>query len=68
LNAMNSAAGTLPWKLSFSYSRALQEPALKAWNGDSANGDAAQAALRHRAQLNSAASQGRYKESMEKAA
>ena len=68
LNAMNCSAGTLPWKLSFSYSRALQEPALKAWNGDSANGGAAQAALLHRAQLNSAASQGRYKESMEKAA
>jgi fructose-bisphosphate aldolase class I len=68
LNAMNCSAGTLPWKLSFSYSRALQEPALKAWNGDSANGGAAQAALLHRAQLNSAASQGRYEESMEKAA
>jgi fructose-bisphosphate aldolase class I len=68
LNAMNRSADTLPWKLSFSYSRALQEPALKAWNGDSANGVAAQAALRHRAQLNSAASQGRYEESMEKAA
>ncbi len=68
LNAMNAIAGVLPWKLSFSYSRALQEPALKAWNGDPANGKAAQAALYHRAQLNSAASLGRYKESMEKAA
>jgi fructose-bisphosphate aldolase class I len=68
LNAMNAMASTLPWKLSFSYSRALQEPALKAWNGDAANGKAAQAALYHRAQLNSAASLGRYKESMEKAA
>jgi fructose-bisphosphate aldolase class I len=68
LNAMNAMAGTLPWKLSFSYSRALQEPALKAWNGDAANGPAAQAALHHRASLNSAASLGRYEESMEKAA
>ena len=68
LNAMNAAAGSLPWKLSFSYSRALQEPALKTWNGDAANGAAAQAALYHRAQLNSAASLGRYEESMEKAA
>ena len=68
LNAMNAMAGTLPWKLSFSYSRALQEPALKAWNGDAANGSAAQAALHHRASLNSAASLGRYEESMEKAA
>jgi len=68
LNAMNAMADDLPWKLSFSYSRALQEPALKAWNGDAANGKAAQAALHHRAQLNSAASRGRYDESMEKAA
>jgi fructose-bisphosphate aldolase class I len=68
LNAMNAMAGTLPWKLSFSYSRALQEPALKAWNGDAANGPAARAALHHRASLNSAASLGRYEESMEKAA
>ena len=68
LNAMNAMAGELPWKLSFSYSRALQAPALAAWNGDPANGKAAQAALRHRAQLNSAASLGRYKESMETAA
>lgn len=68
LNAMNAMASTLPWKLSFSYSRALQEPALKTWNGDAANGKAAQAALYHRASLNSAASLGRYSESMEKAA
>jgi fructose-bisphosphate aldolase class I len=68
LNAMNAMASTLPWKLSFSYSRALQEPALKTWSGDAANGKAAQAALHHRAQLNSAASLGRYSESMEKAA
>ncbi len=68
LNAMNAMASTLPWKLSFSYSRALQEPALKTWNGDAANGKAAQAALYHRAKLNSAASLGRYSESMEKAA
>lgn len=68
LNAMNAMAGHLPWKLSFSYSRALQEPALKTWNGDAANGKAAQAALHHRARLNSAASLGRYEEKMEKAA
>ncbi len=68
LNAMNAMAGALPWKLSFSYSRALQEPALKAWNGDPANGEAARAALHHRAHLNSAAALGRYDESMEKTA
>jgi len=66
LSAMNVMAGELPWKLSFSYSRALQAPALEAWNGDPANGDSARAALFHRAQLNSAASLGRYTASMEK--
>ena len=68
LNAMNAMAGPLPWKLSFSYSRALQAPALTAWNGDPNNAEAAKAALRHRAKLNSAASLGRYADSMEKAA
>jgi len=68
LNAMNAMADNLPWKLSFSYSRALQAPALTAWNGDPNNAEAAKAALRHRAKLNSAASLGRYTESMEKAA
>ncbi|MDX2313364.1 MAG: fructose-bisphosphate aldolase class I [Gammaproteobacteria bacterium] len=68
LNAMNAMAGALPWKLSFSYSRALQAPALMAWNGDPNNAEAAKAALRHRAKLNSAASLGRYTDSMEKAA
>ncbi len=68
LNAMNAMADNLPWKLSFSYSRALQAPALTAWNGDANNGEAATAALRHRAKLNSAASMGRYTESMEKVA
>ena len=68
LNAMNLVAGPRPWKLSFSYSRALQEPALKTWNGDAANGDAAKAALLHRARLNSAASRGGYESSMEEAA
>ena len=68
LNAMNAMAGALPWKLSFSYSRALQAPALTAWNGDPNNAEAAKATLRHRAKLNSAASLGRYTDSMEKAA
>lgn len=68
LNAMNSMARDLPWKLSFSYSRALQEPALKAWSGNAANGKSAQEALYHRAQLNSAASLGKYSDAMEKQA
>ena len=68
LNAMNAMADRLPWKLSFSYSRALQEPCLNIWRGDAANGKSAQEALYHRAQLNSAASEGRYSENMEKKA
>lgn len=68
LNAMNAMAGDLPWKLSFSYSRALQEPALNTWAGNAANGKAAQDALHHRAQLNGAASLGKYSDAMEKEA
>ncbi len=68
LNAMNAMAGDLPWKLSFSYSRALQEPALKAWAGKAANAKSAQEALYRRAHLNSAASVGKYSEAMEKQA
>ena len=47
LNAMN-ARGPHPWQLSYSYGRALQAPALKAWGGDPANAEAAQAAYLHR--------------------
>ncbi len=68
LNAMNAMADDLPWKLSFSYSRALQEPALKTWAGNAANGKSAQDALYRRAKLNSAASLGKYSEAMEKQA
>lgn len=61
LNAMNKMhAGNLPWPLSFSYGRALQQPALKAWKGATANVAAAQAALAHRSRMNSLASLGRY--------
>ena len=54
LNAMN-AKGPHPWQLSFSYGRALQAPALKAWKGDDANVGAGQAAYLHRAHMNSLA-------------
>jgi fructose-bisphosphate aldolase, class I len=59
LDAMNKMGG-LPWPLSFSYGRALQQPALKAWKGATANVAAAQAALLHRAHMNSLACLGRY--------
>lgn len=68
LNAMNAMYSRLPWKLSFSYGRALQEPALKAWAGESANVKSAQSALYHREKMNSAACHGTYSSGMEKAA
>ena len=67
LNAMNQLGG-LPWQLSFSYGRALQAPALKAWKGETANVDAGRNAFLHRAKLNSAARSGSYTTDMEKAA
>jgi fructose-bisphosphate aldolase class I len=67
LNAMNQL-GPHPWQLSFSYGRALQAPALKAWKGESANVDAGRDAFLHRAKLNSAARSGSYTPDMEKAA
>jgi fructose-bisphosphate aldolase, class I len=66
LNAMNRLGGA-PWELSFSYGRALQAPALKAWKGEAANGPAAQKAFHHRARLNGAARSGSYTEAMETA-
>ena len=63
LNAMN--AGTHPWKLSFSYGRALQDLALKRWNGAADNTESAQQALFCRAKFNSAACKGAYTGDME---
>ena len=54
-----------PWKISFSYGRALQDPALEAWHGRDENLKAGQRALRHRASLNGAASFGNYTDAME---
>src|SRR5918998_1112519 len=59
LNAMNRR-GSHPWQLSFSYGRALQAPALKAWRGDAANVEAAQQAYYRRAKFNGAARTGPY--------
>ncbi|MSQ62615.1 MAG: fructose-bisphosphate aldolase class I [Betaproteobacteria bacterium] len=67
LNAMASMKG-LPWPLTFSYSRALQNSALNAWQGQNANAGAAQRAFHHRAQMNGLASQGRWKAELEKQA
>ena len=67
LNAMN-ALGQHPWKLSFSYGRALQAAALKAWGGKEENVEAAQRAYYHRAKMNSAAQTGTYAPDMEREA
>lgn len=65
LNAMNQR-GALPWNLSFSYARALQDYAMKTWIGKAANVQAAQEAFYKRARLNSLAATGSYTAAMEK--
>jgi fructose-bisphosphate aldolase, class I len=67
LNAMNKI-GPHPWQLSFSYGRALQAAALKAWRGEAANVDAGRAAFLHRARMNSLARSGEWNPELEKAA
>ena len=64
LSLMN-AAGNLPWQLSFSYGRALQDAALAAWRGESANVAAGQREFARWARLNGLARSGRYKTGME---
>ncbi len=66
LSIMNTL-GPHPWELSFSYGRALQEPALKAWHGKRENIDVAKKAFYHRAKCNSAARSGSYTAAMENA-
>lgn len=64
LDAMNKL-GPLPWYLSFSYGRALQEPALQSWQGKADNNPTSQQALLTRAKLNGAATKGQYTSAME---
>ena len=64
LDAMNKL-DKLPWPLSFSYGRALQQPALKAWMGQSDNKEAAQKAFSHRALMNKLASKGEWQNELE---
>src|SRR6202043_283844 len=59
LDAMNRIGG-LPWKLTFSYGRALQAAPQKAWSGKAENVAAAQRAFAHRARMNSLASKGEW--------
>jgi fructose-bisphosphate aldolase class I len=66
LNAMNFRfKSRLPWGLSFSFARAIQQPALEIWHGDEKNVFAAQKALYHRARCNRAARRGEYTTAME---
>ena len=66
LNEMNKSFGSgCPWNLTYSYGRALQAPALKAWGGDDKNIEIAQKAFYKRASLNSLASKGEYNQGME---
>src|ERR1700761_2930850 len=67
LNAMN-AIGHLPWKLTFSYGRALQAAPQKAWSGKAENVAAGQRAFTHRARMNALASKGEWATDMEKKA
>ena len=66
LNAI-CAGGRVPWKLSFSFGRALQAPSLKIWKGAAENVPAAQAALHHRARCNGLAVEASYSEKIENA-
>jgi fructose-bisphosphate aldolase, class I len=72
LNAMNVRAKSrdsrAPWPLTFSYARAIQQPALEIWRGDAANVERAQRALYFRAACNRAARRGEYTETMESSA
>jgi len=66
LNAMNAQfKGRMPWALTFSFARAIQQPAMEIWRGQETSVAAAQRALVHRARCNSAARRGDYSEALE---
>jgi fructose-bisphosphate aldolase class I len=65
LNAINRQSGPKPWKISFSYGRALQDAAMAAWHGRDENLEAGQQAFHHRARCNSADTRGDYTDEME---
>ena len=67
LNAMHVQFPSLPWALTFSFGRAIQQPALRIWGGKLSNREAAQKALLQRARCNQAALQGNYVVAMEAA-
>lgn len=65
LSAINQVAGPVPWRLTFSYGRALQDEALRVWRGKNENLAAGQRAFYHRTRCNSAAALGEYAPAME---
>ena len=65
LNAINQFRQSMPWKLTFSFGRALQDESLKAWQGKPANIAPGQRAFFHRARCVSAAALGNYTDTME---
>ena len=65
LNAINRLSGAKPWKISFSYGRALQDAAMAAWHGRDENLQAGQQAFYRRARCNAAAARGDYTDEME---
>ena len=68
LSAMNSLGKDLPWNVTFSYGRALQQAAMTAWNGKRENVEAARKVALHRAKMNGLASLGQYSDELEKEA
>ena len=67
LDAMHKLGESLPWPVTFSYGRALQHAAQKAWSGKRENMEAAQKAFAHRARMNGLAAEGRWDAGMERA-
>ena len=65
LNAISQRDGPKPWRLSFSFGRALQDEALRAWHGQPDNVEAGRRAFAHRAECARAATLGRYSRTME---
>jgi fructose-bisphosphate aldolase class I len=65
LSTINRLEVPKPWKLTFSYGRALQDEALEAWHGKQDNRETGQRAFAHRARCESAAALGRYTPDME---
>lgn len=68
LDAINKMGGDLPWRVTFSYGRALQAAPQKAWSGKAENVAAAQRVFNHRALMNGLAARGQWKQDLEKKA